>query len=304
MVAVLLVALAGSLGALAWLAARWRVRTRDLERLTRLLDGHEDAPAARSRLESGDGAVRALARALDRELDAQRERDLAREAADERFREQLAALSHDLRTPLAGAQGYLQLARRAGDAGRREHCLDGAEERLVAVRALVDDLFDYARAADPSWEPELGTCDLAATVADALAARYEPMAARGWEPLVDLSGAEDVLAEPEALARVVANLLDNALAHGSGAPSVRVSGASLTVENPVSPEDAARIDVARLTERFYQGDPARTERGSGLGLAVARALAEAMGGTLEVGVSAGRAPTFRVRLELRPATRS
>lgn len=302
MEALLAMALLASLGALAWLVARGRARTRDLERLTRLLDGHEAAPAARSRLGSGDAAVRALARAVDRELDAQRGRDLARAAADERFREQLAALSHDLRTPLAGAQGYLQLARRAGDdAARREHCLGGAQERLAAVRVLVDDLFDYARAADPSWVPELVPCDLTEAAADALAVRFEALAARGWEPHVSLAEAAPVLAAPDALSRVVANLLDNALAHGDGAPSVCVEGTALMVENPVAPAAAAKLDAARLTERFYQGDPARSERGSGLGLAVARALAESMGGTLTVGLATGAAPCFRARLELRPA---
>lgn len=276
-------------------------RDRDLARLAELLDRGAVAPAARSRLESADPAVAALARAVDRHLDADLERETGRRAADERFREQLAALSHDIRTPLAGTQGYLQLAERAASPADAARYLAGAAERLAAMRVLVDDLFAYARAADPSWTPELAPCDLTVAVTDALAARYEAFAARGWEPDVRLGEAEPVLAAPDALARVVANLLENALAHGSGAPLVRVGGTALTVVNPVAPADAARLDPARLTERFYQGDPSRAGRGTGLGLAVARALAEAMGGTLTVGVSAAGAPSFSARLELRPA---
>ena len=100
---------------------------------------------------------------------------------------------------------------------------------------------------------------------------------------------------------MIANLLENALVHGCGAPQVRVEGTALAVENPVAPEDAARLDPARLTERFYQGDPSRTGHGTGLGLAVARALTESMGGTLTVGVTAGERPSFSARVELRPA---
>ena len=276
-------------------------RSRDLERLADLLDCASANPAPRARLESADPAVAELARAVDRHLDADLERDLARRAADERFREQLAALSHDIRTPLAGAQGYLQLAQRATDPERAARYLEGAEKRLAAMRVLVDDLFTYARAADPSWEPELEPCDLAQAATDALAARYEAFAARGWEPDVRLGKAAPVLAAPDALARVIANLLENALTHGAGAPSVYVEGTALTVENPVPPEDAARLDPARLTERFYQGDPSRSGGGTGLGLAVARALTESMGGALTVGVTAGDAPSFSVCLELRPA---
>ena len=78
-------------------------RNRDLAQLAELLDGAAANPAPRARLESVDPAVVALARAVDRHLDADLERDLERRRADERFREQLAALSHDIRTPLAGA---------------------------------------------------------------------------------------------------------------------------------------------------------------------------------------------------------
>ena len=278
-----------------------RSRDRDLARLAELLDRFAVSPAPRARLESSDPAVAELARAIDRHLDADLERDLERRRADERFREQLAALSHDIRTPLAGAQGYLQLAQRAEDPERAARYLEGAEKRLAAMRVLVDDLFTYARAADPSWEPELVACDLAEAAADALAARYEAFGTRGWEPDVRLAETVPVLAAPDALARVIANLLENALVHGCGAPQVRVEDTALAVENPVAPEDAARLDPARLTERFYQGDPSRTGHGTGLGLAVARALTESMGGTLTVGVTAGERPFFSARVELRPA---
>ena len=277
-------------------------RARDLAYLAELLDGAAAHPAPRARLESTDPAVAELARAIDRHLDADLARDLERRAADERFREQLAALSHDIRTPLAGAQGYLQLARRASDPDRVERYLDGAEERLAAMRVLVDDLFTYARAADPSWEPELAPCDLAEAAADALAARYEAFAARGWEPDVRLGQTAPALAAPDALARVFANLLENALAQGSGAPTVRAEGTTLTVTNPVEPEVAAQLDPARLTERFYQGDPSRAGHGSGLGLAVARALTKSMGGTLAVDVETGEHPRFSARLELQAAS--
>ena len=272
-------------------------RDRDLARLAELLDRAAAQPAARARLESADPAVAELARAIDRHLDADLAREGERRAADERFREQLAALSHDIRTPLAGAQGYLQLAERATDPADAARYIAGAAERLAAMRVLVDDLFTYARASDPSWEPELLPCDLAAAVTDALAARYEEFAACGWEPRVSLAGGP-VLASPDALARVIGNLLENALAHGAGAPGVRVAGASLTVENPVDPAVAARLDQARLTERFYQGDPSRAGRGTGLGRAVARSLAEAMGGELVVRVEGA---CFSARLQLRGA---
>lgn len=300
MEAVLACLLAAALAALAWLAARERACRHDLRALAELLDHADEVPAARARVSSGDPATRELAAAVDRRLEAEAVRDEARREADERFREQLAALSHDIRTPLAGAQGYLQLAERSSGEAERARYLAGAAGRLGAMRALVDDLFVYARSSDPSFSLELAACDLVAAVGEALAARHGELVARGWEPALELPEAASALAAPDALARVVANLLDNALRHGSGAPRVRVEGSVLTVENPVGAADAARLDPSRLTDRFYQGDPSRAGGGTGLGLAVARSLAEAMGGSLDVGVLLSP-PTFSARLTLRPA---
>ena len=275
---------------------------RELSRLAQELQHRDPSSNARLTLGMRSPGLLALARAANAELDRERDRRLADERAQAAFQEDLASLSHDIRTPLAGAQGYLQLAQRAEDPERAARYLEGAEKRLAAMRVLVDDLFTYARAADPSWEPELAACDLAAAVTDALAVRYEAFSARDWEPDVRLGETVPVLAASDALSRVIANLLENALAHGCGAPRVRVEGTALTVENPVAPEDAARLDPARLTERFYQGDPSRTGRGTGLGLAVARALTESMGGTLTVGVTSCEQPLFSARVELRPAS--
>ena len=89
-----------------------------------------------------------------------------------------------------------------------------------------------------------------------------------------------VLADPDALARILENLVTNAVRHGSDAPRVLVQltdrgEASVTVENPVA--STASIDTARLFDRFYQADSARHAAGSGLGLAVSANLAHAMG---------------------------
>ena len=294
-----------AVAALAWLVAQRRAEARDLARLTELLAA-PGMPPARARVDTRSPEVVALAQAIDLHLDAERARALERSHAEENFREELSALSHDIRTPLAGAAGYLQLAQRASDPAASARYLERADERLTAMRALVDDLFAYARATDPSFSPERSPVEVGQVVAQVLAAHYEEFSARGWEPVVDLAEVPPVLANEEACARVVENLVVNALSHGSGAPRIRLCAGEgdvrLVVENPVSAEDAARLDTARLASRFYQGDPSRTTPGTGLGLAVARALAQAQGGSLDVSVTPG--PAFRATFSLPVAAHS
>ena len=84
----------------------------------------------------------------------------------------------------------------------------------------------------------------------------------GDQPLVASSNAD-------ALARIFRNLAVNALRYGSAAPNVAVRGRTVTFANRVA--DPAGLDAARLFERFYQGERARSGNGSGLGLAIVAA---------------------------------
>lgn len=218
--------------------------------------------------------------AVNAEIDASdAERVEALRAADE-FSRGLSALSHDVRTPLTGARGYLQLAREEADPARKDEQLAAADARLAAMSGLLDELFSYARAADPDTPLELGSIALRPVLEQVLLGHYPEFEARGWEPALDC---EDVSVEAnaEALARIAENLVVNALRHGSGPLAVRVrlagekDGVVVEFSNPVA--DPSAIDADRLFERFYQADASRSTAGSGLGLSVAAKLATAQG---------------------------
>lgn len=262
-------------------------RDRELARIAAELEAREPEGNARIALEVRSPGLVALARAVNAELDRERDRrvrDLADRGA---FQQDLASLSHDIRTPLAGAQGYLQLARRTGDEAARARYTEQAIRRLGSMRELVDGLFDYAKAADPGFAPELVPVALMPAVSDVLVSFYPQFTARGWEPRIDCADEDArVLADAPSLARALANLVNNALRYGSGAPGISVRGRGseirVTMSNPV--ERPGDIDAARLFDRFYKSDAARTGEGSGLGLAIVARLVEAMGGTVSARV--------------------
>lgn len=282
--AAVLLALAAALAAALIRLAR---RDRELARIAAELEVREPEGNARIALEVRSPGLVALARAVNAELDRERDRrvrDLADRGA---FQQDLASLSHDIRTPLAGAQGYLQLARRTDDEAARARYTEQAIRRLGSMRELVDGLFDYAKAADPGFAPELVPVALMPAVSDVLVSFYPQFTARGWEPRIDCADEDArVLADAPSLARALANLVNNALRYGSGAPGISVRGRGseirVTMSNPV--EHPGDIDAARLFDRFYKSDAARTGEGSGLGLAIVARLVEAMGGTVSARV--------------------
>ena len=252
---------------------------------------------------------------------------MAARRQQQEFQRDLASLSHDIRTPLMGAKGYLRLAQDVGagfegvaeaagphaedaegtaEAERaagphaedaeaaRLRRLAAAEARLDDMRALLDQLFAYAQANDPDLALDLRPVRVLPVLADVLVGQYPAFERQGWEPHVDFQD-EALLADadPEALARIFENLVVNALRHGVSAPTIEQRGGTVTFANEVS--DPAALDVERLFERFYRADVSRTSPGSGLGLAVAASLAEAMGMRLDARLEGA---TLRMGLEL------
>lgn len=274
----LAVALAGYVAAterqMRALADALAVRGRDLRRV---------------RLRFPTRAARALAQEANGLID---EADAARlEAAEERreLQRNLATFSHDVRTPLAGAQGYLQLYAVAESDEERSECVAAAIERLGVMRVLVDQLFEYAKAVSDDRELAREPVDVADVLGECLAELYPSFVERGWAPEVAADEAVEVLADREALTRIVENVLGNCLRHGSGAPRIELrgeNGFALSISNEA--EGLETLDASRLFERFYRGDAARSTGGSGLGLAIAADLARAMGMSLEATVPDGR----------------
>lgn len=256
--------------------------TTELGRQARFLARRERTSNARLTCGSRLPGMVGMVDAVNAEIDAaDAERVEALRASDE-FSRGLSALSHDVRTPLTGARGYLQLAREEHNPARKDAQLAAADARLAAMTGLLDELFSYARAADPDTPFELGPVALRPVLEQVLLGHFPEFEERGWEPVLELGNEPlTVEADAEALARIVENLVTNALRHGSGPLAVRTVPAAerdrVAVEfaNPVANPSA--IDAERLFERFYQADPSRATAGAGLGLSVAAQLAAAQG---------------------------
>lgn len=270
---------------------------RELGRLARFLRRDDRSANERATVSFSTPGVSSVAAAVNDEMDALRDERAALGERQEAFQRDLAALSHDIRTPLAGAQGYLQLHGRSTSPAERERCLREASSRLSAMRELTDRLFDYAKAADSDSPLACEPVEVLPILAEVLAGAYPQFAERGWEPAIDFEddGAA-VLADPEALSCVFSNLLANALRHGASAPTIaqrllppgdRGEGGMVELVFSNKVEGADAIEADRLFERFYRADGARSGGGSGLGLAIVASLCKRMGGSVAAVASRG-----------------
>lgn len=268
----------------ALVAAVWRLaayRSQMLE-MARFL---EEAPPESNlclTVQMPGAAPRRLCRAVNARLESGRQ--LRQEALrDEReLRYTMACISHDIRTPLAGAMGYLQLL--DGEPDRREEYLGIVKKRLDELEGLLDELFLYTRLLNGSLPLECGETAALPILWEALAESYPQLEAAGIQPELQFEREDMVVwASPEALGRVYRNLIANALRHGGGGLAVSARDGEICFSNPLGPGPAP--DPDHLFDRFYQSSPARGKGGAGLGLAIVRELMEQMGGRVSAQVT-------------------
>lgn len=220
------------------------------------------------------GFVR-LGQAINRQIDRHQGERIAAEENKRDLRRGLTYLSHDIRTPLSGAQGYAQLLADEQDETERARYLDVVERRLDDVSGLLDQLYAYAQVQDPDYRIERERVDVSQVLVKSLASLYAPFKERGWTPDIQLADEPLIaLSDGDSLGRIFRNLVVNALRYGSEAPRIVQEGTAITFSNRVADPEA--IDAERLFERFYQGDAARAGEGSGLGLAIVAQLAKAL----------------------------
>jgi signal transduction histidine kinase len=195
------------------------------------------------------------------------------ESARESERRFLADASHELRTPIAALAGNLEYAQRHGT---DPELLADLRHDAARLARLVDQLLLLERqdGAMPPEEP----VDLAKLAEDAVAG-IDRAGTGTLEPV-------EVRGDPDALARALANLIENALVHGPAGGRVRVDvraegGRARLAVSDEGPGPAPE-ERSHLFERFWRGDMAGGRAGAGLGLPIVAAIASRHGGTVEV----------------------
>lgn len=245
----------------------------------------------------GPGELRDVADTMRRELDTLR-------SGQERL---VSVWAHELKTPLTVVQSYLEILTNDLDDGLSEEQLSFLQitkKSVMRLRRLVLDLVDLIgfRSGHLSIEPT--TVDVAELL-ETITAELAPLASSAGIELVHERPAVRVAirADGDRVGQILRNLLDNAM-------KFTAEGGRVTVRTRVEREwviidvedtgvGIPTGDLERIFEEFVQLEreaPRRRQRGSGIGLAISRRIAEAHGGTIEVASEPGKGSVFSVRL--------
>jgi signal transduction histidine kinase len=255
--------------------------------------------------DDGDGEVGELARAFNAMAAAVQAAIGRRRRAEQARQDLIAAVAHDLRTPLTALRAMAEALQDGvvADPPTTRRYLRTMQGEIGRLDALIADLFELSRLDAGEPRLDLRPVAIAALIEAAIDGQQAQAVRQGvrLEHEVDDSPTS-VEVDPARVHRVLANLIQNALQHtpAGGRVTVRAcrAGAMVKVEVADTGAGIAAQAMPHVFERFYRADPARGREGdgAGLGLAIARGLVEAHGGRIWAESEAGRGTIVRFTL--------
>ena len=197
-------------------------------------------------------------------------------------------ISHDLRTPLTSAMGYIRLIQNS-DLPEEEKSRELAiiEKRLVRLEELINSFFEFSQIISNDKAPEKTGCNIIAVLEQSIAHYYDDYCARDRQIVFDCGQHKLMIcSNKNMLLRIFDNLISNALKHGDGNLTVSVDLAGdiqngetvqIRFENELHDSD---MDINHIFDEFYTTDISRTKGNTGLGLAIVKQFTEILNGSI------------------------
>lgn len=206
--------------------------------------------------------------------------------------------AHELRNPLAGISGAIEVLQSGAkdDPQARDHFLTRLSADSERMTRLIQSLLALARV-DALGPSDVEVVDVTRAVSDVVSVVEKP---EGIELSVDVEDDLAAQGDPTLLRQVLIGLLTNAYKNTPEPGAVtlrgRIVGGELLLEVQDTGVGIPQAEIERVFERFYRRTQSRSQRGFGLGLAIARRMVDVMGGTIGATSREGEGSTFWVRL--------
>lgn len=206
------------------------------------------------------------------------------------FRQSITNISHDLRTPLTTASGYVQMLQTSATEEEHQEYLAIILERQNMVKLLLEQLFEYVRIESGEITYEHVPIDAKKVLVDTLAMYYDDFYKKGQEPTIHLLEKPCIiLGDEQGVKRIFSNILFNAILHGKEEYCFEIQesdGYTFTFSNLSEP--MTRDDLDWIFERFYTKDKSRNRKTTGLGLAIAKEITKQLNGKISAFYNNGK----------------
>ena len=230
-----------------------------------------------------DKVILQTATTLNQNIRDLRKKELQLQSKNDEISTAITNISHDLRTPLTAICGYLELLKTEEKSPEVNRCLEIIENRTEAMKKLTEELFQYSLVACPENALNFEEVSVNGALEESIAAYYASFKEKGIEPLITISKQKIIRSlDKNALLRIFANILSNALKYSDGDLDITLTDSGEVIFANTAPK-LDEIQVGKIFDRFYTVENARSS--TGLGLSIARSLAERMNAAITASYS-------------------
>ncbi len=237
-------------------------------------------------IHSQNGTADVLINLINTLLQETREMRVLYTQKNHALEQMMTNISHDLRTPLTSAMGYIQMIQHT-DLPEEEKSRELAivEKRLLRLEELIGSFFEFSKIISSGKQPKKTELNLVSVLEESIVHYYDDYCDRGRQIIFQCDTHRLMVnSNQNMLLRIFDNLISNALGHGEGDLTISVSCAekiTIRFENALL---SPNMDVEHIFDEFYTTDISRTKGNTGLGLAIAKQFTEMLGGKISAEV--------------------
>ena len=200
---------------------------------------------------------------------------------EEKIRQSISNMSHDLRTPLTSIIGYLQMIKseKSSEADKNEY-MDIVEKRTKSLQQLISSFYDLSRMEGNEYNFNYKKVNLSSILCENIAVFYNDFRNNNIEPIIEIDeNVKDIISDDDAINRIFSNLITNMIKHGESFVKItlRQENDVIITEFTNKATGLTAENVDKLFDRFYTVDNSRSDRNTGLGLYITKILVEKLG---------------------------
>lgn len=268
---------------LSFLLWQYQRQVKNICRQLSFLNSHESNMLISS--EADPGSIGELKDEINQLLIENKQQKKEYQNREKIIAETYTNLSHDIRTPLTSLDGYFQLLQDCSSEEDKARYIGIIQERISSLNDMLEELFTYTKLKNDTYKIELSRCQINSILIQTVLSYYQDWTDKDITPSLAITDKPLYIeANPQALRRVIQNILKNVLEHGQDQILIflqEMNGkAVLKISNKVS--NPHEIDVDKVFDRFYKADEARGKTSTGLGLSIAYELVKRMNGDIRV----------------------